>query len=231
MPASSGRTSLDERAIRAIIAHELAHAELQHTTGGQNMLDFLRASENVLHYANPDRTISGRLAELLLRSLLTWLDREYRALSRQDELAADQRASGRMGQSEMARSLVLVAGGTARLKELVYTPLETDMLGAISVPATPLQRISARIGELRAHDELTAAARKAMEEETDDEQSTHPPFSTRLANLGYTTLPAVDPIETPAMERLLRSDVAQEIAIRLDGQWRKLAQRWVEVGM
>ena len=50
---------LDERAIRSIIAHEVAHARLQHASGGTNLLDFIAASENVLYYADPDRTITG----------------------------------------------------------------------------------------------------------------------------------------------------------------------------
>ena len=52
---------LDERAIRAIIAHEIAHTRLRHTSGGTNLYDFVAASENVLYYADPDRTITGAL--------------------------------------------------------------------------------------------------------------------------------------------------------------------------
>lgn len=221
----------DERALRAVIAHEVAHAELQHVSGGTNLLDFLRACENVLHYANPDRTVTGRLAELLLRTLLTWLNREYRALSRENELAADSRAAHWIGQAEMARSLALLAGGTTRLRELVFAPLETDLLGAISVPATPLQRMAAQLAEIRAGDELAAAAAGAMKEEKDDPDSTHPPFGRRLANLGYTAIPAIDPVETPAIERLLAPEAARELSARLDAEWRKMAQGWVHVGM
>ncbi|GLH81964.1 hypothetical protein SSBR45G_68730 [Bradyrhizobium sp. SSBR45G] len=222
---------LDERAIRATVAHEVAHAELRHITGSKNLLDFMHACDNVLHYANPDRTITGRLAALLLRSLLTWLNGEHRALSRRNELAADRRAAALMGPSEMARSLVLIAGAVARLRELVFTPLETDMLGAVSVPAAPLQRVSARLADLRDHDALTAAAAKTMEEEPgEDPDSTHPPLRARLANLGYATLPAVDPIEAPAIERVLSPDTARDLSARLDAEWRKLAQTRVRLG-
>ncbi|BAM92774.1 conserved hypothetical protein [Bradyrhizobium oligotrophicum S58] len=221
----------DERAVRAVIAHEVAHAELQHISGGANLLDFLRACENVLHYANPDRTVTGRLAEPLLRSLLIWLNSEYSTLSRRDELAADSRAAQWIGQAEMARALTLLAGCTVRLRELVFAPLESDMLGAIRVPATPLQRMSAQRAEIRADDALAAAAATAMTEEKDDPDSTHPPFSKRLANLGYTAIPAIDPVETPAIERLLVPEAARELSARLDAEWRKMAQTWVQVGM
>jgi hypothetical protein len=78
---------LDERAIRAVIAHEVAHARLQHASGGANLADFIAASANVLYYADPDRTITGRLAHALLHSLLEWLDEEHRALSREMSFA------------------------------------------------------------------------------------------------------------------------------------------------
>ena len=221
---------LDERAIRAIVAHEVAHAELRHITGGANLLDFLRASENVLHYADPDRTITGRIAELLLRSLLEWVNKEYLALSRQNELAADSLASELTGRAEMARALVMVAGGTARLRELVFAPLETEMLGAISVPATPLQRISAQLAEIRRPDQLAAAAAtKLQDEETAD--STHPSLRRRLANLGYDAIPAVEPVETSAIAQLLSPEAARDVSARLDREWRRVAQTWVHVGM
>ncbi|NPU13232.1 M48 family metalloprotease [Bradyrhizobium sp. 83012] len=221
---------LDERAIRATIAHEVAHAELRHITGSGNLFDFLRACENVLHYANPDRTITGRIAAFLLRAVLEWVNREYRALSRQNELAADRRAAALMGPAEMARSLVLIAGGAARLRELVFAPLETDMLGAISVPATPLERISTQLAAIRDHDALAAAAAKTMDEEPmEDPDSTHPPLRASLANLGYATLPAVDPIEAPAIAQLLPPDAARDLAARLDAEWRKLAQTRVRL--
>ncbi|CCD84837.1 conserved protein of unknown function [Bradyrhizobium sp. ORS 285] len=222
---------LDERAVRATIAHEVAHAELRHITGAGNLFDFLRACENVLHYANPDRTITGRIAAWLLRAVLGWVNKEYLALSRQNELAADRRAATLMGQPEMARSLVLIAGGVARLRDLVFAPLESDMLGAISLPATPQQRISTHLGEIRDHDALTAAAAKTMEEEPiENPDSTHPPLRASLANLGYTALPAVDPIEAPAIGRLLSPDTARELSARLDAAWCKSAQIRVRLG-
>jgi len=101
---------LDERAIRAVIAHEVAHARLRHASGGTNLRDFIAASENVLHYADPDRTITGRIAHALLHSLLEWLEKEYRALSRENELGAD--AGGRTGRTR--RDGACIGAGRSR---------------------------------------------------------------------------------------------------------------------
>jgi hypothetical protein len=61
---------LDARAVRTIVAHEVAHARLQHTSGATNLQEFMVAAENLFDYADPERSISGRLALLLLQSLL-----------------------------------------------------------------------------------------------------------------------------------------------------------------
>jgi len=141
---------LDERAIRAVIAHEIAHTRLKHTSGSTNLYDFVAASENVLYYADPDRTITGRVAHALLHSLVEWLSAEYRALSRENELCADGDAAEQVGREEMARALVLTEGGGARLTELVMKPLEKEMLGAIKAPTSPLQRILSQLEDIRA---------------------------------------------------------------------------------
>src|SRR5262249_47998418 len=45
---------LDERAVRAIVAHEVGHAELQHTSGGANLYEFILAALNIFEYADPE---------------------------------------------------------------------------------------------------------------------------------------------------------------------------------
>lgn len=59
---------LDERAIRAVIAHEVAHARLQHASGGTNLFDFIAASENVSTtrtQIGPSRGVSPMLSFIL----------------------------------------------------------------------------------------------------------------------------------------------------------------------
>ena len=67
----------------------------------------MAASENVFLYANPEWTITGRMLRVLMHSMLEWLAREYRALSRENELQADLGAVEQVGQAGAARALVL----------------------------------------------------------------------------------------------------------------------------
>src|SRR6266481_2908525 len=77
---------LDERAVRAVVAHEVGHAELQHTSGGANLNEFILAALNIFEYADSATTITGRISETLLNALLEWLQKEYLILSRRNEL-------------------------------------------------------------------------------------------------------------------------------------------------
>lgn len=220
---------LDERAVRAVVAHEVAHARLQHTTGASNLSDFLAASENVLYYADPDRTITGRIAYILLRSLLEWIRTEYRSLSRENELAADSGAAEQVGRDETARALVLMEACGARLTDLVFKPLEKEMLGAVRVPTPPFQRISAQLGDIRAVEQMATAVAAGPTREAEPD-ATHPPFEKRLANLGFTAIPAIDTVQESAINRLLSPETAKALSARFDDEWRKRARDWVSVG-
>lgn len=221
-------TLLDERAIRAVVAHEIAHMRLRHTSGVTNLYDFVAASENVLHYADPNRTVTGRVAHLLLRSLIDWLWEEHRALSRENELCADWDAGKQVGREEMARALVLIEGGAARLTELVMRPLEKEMLGAIKIPTPPLQRMMSLLDDIKAPEQLVAAAVAGLSNEQDPE-SRHPPFGKRLANLGFTDIPTIGNVETSAIDRVLSPGTASELLTRFDDEWCKKMQGWVSV--
>lgn len=220
---------LDQRAIRAIIAHEVAHAQLRHTSGATNLFDFISASENVLHYADPDRTITGRIAHALLHSLLEWLDREYRVLSRENEICADGGAAEQVGRDEMARALVLTEGASARLADLVFVPLDKELIGAIKAPMPPLQRILNLLGEIRAPVQLAAAAVAALGREQDPE-STHPAFGERLASLGFTEIPSIEAIQNSAIDQVLSEEAVRELPAKFDNEWCKRVDELVGVG-
>jgi hypothetical protein len=220
---------LDERAVRAIVAHEVAHAQLRHTSGSINLADFIAASENVLFYANPEWTITGRIVRALLHSMLEWLEKEYRALSRENELHADLGAAEQVGRAEMARALVLTEACGTRLADLVFSPLQKEMLGAINPPRPPFERVFKQLGDIRAPQSLAAAAAAGLTREHDPD-ATHPPFAKRLANLGYADIPEIDEVQTSAIDQLLSRDAAKDIPARFDEEWRKKAQAWVTVG-
>jgi Zn-dependent protease with chaperone function len=219
---------MDQRAIRAVIAHEIAHTRLRHTSGGTNLYEFLAASQTVLHYADPDRTVTGRIAHALLHSLLEWLEAEYRALSRENELCADSDAARQVGREEMARALVLLEGGGTRIDDLVMKPLEQEMLGAIRAPTPPLQRIAAQLQDIREPEQLAAAATAGLRGE-EDPASTHPPFGKRLANLGFTDVPPIDKVETSAIDQLLSPETADALLLRFNDEWRKRVRDYVSV--
>jgi hypothetical protein len=208
---------LDERAVRAIVAHEVAHASLQHTSGGANLFEFMAAAENIFHHADPDTTITGRLAHLLLHRLVEWLQAEYRTLSRQNELAADRDAAEWVGRGEMARALVLVEALSNRVVETIFKPLETEVLGAIRAPAPPLQRIIARLETIRA-EPIDGAALAAKPAEP-DENATHPPLRARLANLGFADVPSIDMAKTSAADTIMSADAVKQFLARFDGDW------------
>ncbi|UWU76363.1 M48 family metalloprotease [Bradyrhizobium huanghuaihaiense] len=220
---------LDERAIRAVVAHEVAHAQLRHTSGSINLADFIAASENVFLYADPEWTITGRIVRALLHSMLEWLEKEYRALSRENELGADLGAAEQVGLGETARALVLMEACGTRLIDLVFAPLEKEVLGAINAPRPPFERIVKQLADIRAPEPMAAAAVAGLSREHDPD-STHPPFGKRLANLGYTDIPEIDEIRTSAIDQLLSRDAAKDLPARFDGEWRKKAQEWVSVG-
>lgn len=220
---------LDQPAVRAIVAHEVAHARLRHTSGSINLADFIAASENVFLYANPEWTITGRVLRVLLHSMLEWLEREYRALSRENELHADLGSAEQVGRAEAVRALLLMEACGRRLTDLVYAPLQKEMLGAINAPPPPFERIFKQLADIRAPEPMIAAAVAGLTREHDPD-STHPPFAKRLANLGYTEIPEIDEVRTSAIDQLLSRDAAKDIPARFDAEWRKKAQAWVAVG-
>ena len=209
---------LDDRAVRAVVAHEVAHARLQHTTGAANLDEFIQAAANLFEHLDPERTITGRIAYLLLQSLLAWVTAEYRMMSRQNELAADRQAADRTGTHDMARALVLLDGAAAGMKELVMGPLDKELLGAIRAPTPPLQRLVDQLDAIRAHRAVDGAAETKEDEDTEDY---HPPLHERLANLGFAAIPQVEMPQMTAAESLLSTAAMKELLAEFNDTWRR----------
>jgi Zn-dependent protease with chaperone function len=186
----------------------------------------MAATENVFFYADPEHTVTGYVVHILLHSLLERLEKEYRALSRENELAADLEAAEQVGREEMARALVMMEVCGARLTDLVFAPLQKEVLGAIKAPSPPFARISDQIAAIRAPGPMTAASLSREH----DPDSTHPPIGQRLASLGYTDIPDVGEVQASAVDQLLSPDAAKELSLRFDDEWRKKVQEWVSVG-
>jgi Zn-dependent protease with chaperone function len=216
---------LDEHAVRAVLAHEVAHARLQHTSGAANLHEFIVAVRNLFDYFDPDRTITGRIAYTILHSLLTWILMEYRSLSRKNELDADLESAERVGAQDAARALVLFYAYGARMKDLVIAPLEKALVGAIRAPTPPLQRLINQLDAVRALERIEEADLMA-EEETDSE---HPPLRARLANLGWADIPKVEAAKGSAAEALLSTSTMKDLLERFDGDWQSRVNQIVGI--
>jgi Zn-dependent protease with chaperone function len=216
---------LDERAVRAVVAHEVGHAELQHTSGGANLYEFILAALNIFEYADPETTITGRISAIVLNALLEWLQKEYLILSRRNELEADRQAAECVGRYETARALVLVESMSARMNEVVFT--HTELLGAIRAPAPPLQRIISHLETIRMPGSIEAAALACFATEKEDPNATHPPLRQRLAR--FTEVPKVDAPQTSAADALLSDQAFNNLVSRLDSKWTRKATESVDI--
>jgi Zn-dependent protease with chaperone function len=213
---------LDDRAVRAVVAHEVAHARLQHTTGGANLYEFIVAAANLFDHLDPERTITGRIAHILLKSLLGWVWAEFHAIGYRNELAADGEAGERTGAHEMARALVLSHHAAWGLKELIDDPLDKELLGAIRAPTPPLQRVVDQLDAIWAY-RTTDVGEPRASEEPDAEKDCHPPLRERLANLGFAAIPDVVPPGASAAESLLSAQALKQRLTEFNDRWRRNA--------
>jgi hypothetical protein len=94
---------------------------------------------------------------------------------------------------------------------------------------TPFQRIFNRLADIRAPEQLAAAAVASLKHEQDSE-STHPPLDKRLANLGFTDIPPIDKAQNSAVDQVLSPEALRELPARFDDEWRKRVREWVNVG-
>ena len=129
----------------------------------------------------------------------------------------------------MARALVLTEGAGARLADLVFVPLEKELLGAIKAPMPPFQRIFNQLAEIRAPEQLAATAVSTPRREQDSE-SMHPPLGERLANLGFTEIPSIEEIQNSAIDRVLSQEAVRELPARFDNEWCKKMNELVGAG-
>jgi len=214
---------LDERAVRAVVAHEVAHARLQHTTGGTNLHEFMVAAANLFDHLDAERTITGRIAHALLSSLLARVSAEFHAIRYRNELEADHHAGERTGAHDMARALVLLHNVGWGIKELIIDPLDKELLGAIRAPTPPLQRLVEQLDAIRTY----RASDEAEPHDEEQPEDYHPPLRERLANLGLTTIPDVELPRTSAAESLVSAPRLKQLLTEFNADWRRKAERLV----
>jgi hypothetical protein len=123
---------------------------------------------------------------------------------------------------------VLVEGISARMNEVVFIPLQKELLGAIRTPAPPLERIISRLQTIWMPGPIEAAALACLSEK-EDSNGTHPSLRQRLANLGFTEVPKLDVPQTSAAEVLLSDQAFKDLVTRLDSQWTRRAAASVDI--
>jgi Zn-dependent protease with chaperone function len=214
---------LDERAVRTVVAHEVAHARLQHTTGGANLYEFMVTAANLFDHLDPERTITGRIARMVLESLLAWVSAEFHTIRYRNELEADRQAGEPTGAHDAARALVLVHNAARGMKELIFDPLDKELLGAIRAPTPPLQRLVDRLDAVRAY----RASDEPEPQAEDQPKDHHPPLRERLANLGFATIPDVELPRRSAAESVVSAVRLKQLLMEFNEKWRRSADEHV----
>lgn len=212
-------TLLDIRALKAVLAHELAHFRHKDTNGSLKLTELEMSFNAIFDYAPPGTTLSGSVLYWALGPLARAFEKEELRLSRVAELEADRLSATLGDQHETARALILIVAGTELVKERVFIPLQREMLGAISAPRTPMTRILEVAPDMRSAETLQALLPPRAPEDDDDSAMTHPHWRKRLASLGFEEPPAVDPPLSFAVEEMLDAEFLAEKRTALDALW------------
>lgn len=218
---------LDQSAIAAVIAHEVAHNRLQHTSGARNLHDFESCFTTLFQRFPSQTTLTGIVTDALLGRFGNWLGDEFLRVSRKNELQADQALMGAPGRAEMARGLILAHALDVFCGERILEPLRQELLGAMRLPRSPLARLLAHGPELRRPETLRTYARKAWDKPATAE-STHPSLQQRLAALGFNELVDIAPVEHPAIDDLLPQPLRTRLIEAAEAEWAKSIRSCVE---
>ena len=217
----------DEEAIGAILAHEDAHVRNKDTNGGLNLVEFEKSFDAVFDYAPPGSSISGSLLYAALGGMSEAFEHENIRLSRQAEIAADRHASASSHAAEAARALLLVAAAGVLFKQQVYEPLDKELKGAMRAPRPPLDRLLEKADILSSADRLQEYAQAGWQL-PDDEKSSHPSWSDRLAALGFASLPELRPITRSAISTLVTKSTVSEHIARFNTEWTSRVEDFLE---
>ncbi len=210
--------TLDERAVLAVLAHEVEHDRRQHTTGSLNIAEFEQTFVTLFEHLPPERTLTGAAVYAVLGRVGQWLAQEELALSRRNEFEADSALAGAAGRREMARALTLTDVVAEFYVQEIVGPLRIELLGAMAVPRSPLLRLLEARAALREPGLLARYVALAYAK-PDDPSSTHPSLAQRLASLGEVGLPAIEPVDVIAADVLLLPELQSALIAKFDRDW------------
>jgi hypothetical protein len=213
--------------LSAVLAHELGHYH-----GGDTMLGpWIYKTRSAI-----GRTIIA-LAEggsTVVRKPFEWYGTLFlkvtHAISRAQELAADELAARVVGAKHLIAGLKAVHGGSAAFNAF----LQAEFLPVLSAGyRTPLgQGFRAFLDDKRLKAALDRIVTQEIEDPDDDELDTHPPLAQRIAALARFDDATSEADDTPAIELLGECDAA-EAGLIADADakplrplaWSKVAER------
>lgn len=219
---------LDRPAVEAVLEHEFAHAELNHSAGLTRIHEFLKTYEAFDGYLSDDLPLVELFLAAVFPAFAAWLEREYRRLSKIYEIQADRQSAHRLGTVVEARSLILSAGGAHMARAVIFDPLEKELIGAVVAPKPPLDRILERRAELTNRGNLEKAVKQIMLEEPDSDSS-HPPLEERLSAIGAKPDMAFEPVGPPASETMLPEKTSNRLLRDMNRQWTEAADAYVRL--
>ncbi|MEM9632359.1 MAG: M48 family metalloprotease [Pseudomonadota bacterium] len=208
----------DERFLRSIIAHEVGHAQCQHTTGATNLHEFLETFETLFEYADPETTIVGGIVDW---GLGAWYERaqgELMRVSRMNELEADLIAARLCSPQDAAETETFLATVGLAVSNRIHDPLETELLSAIRAPQPPFIRVEEQrpsLVSIETQDELMPEAWKEATSAT----SSHPAFRERFENVLPNQTPTAVEVGEPAAITCLPLKTFEQVKTRLTQQW------------
>ena len=210
--------TMDHEAIKAVLAHEYAHLRNRDVNGKLGLFEMEKCFEAVFDYAPPRQSVFGSVLYLLLTPITDALAKEEQRLSWSAEFASDRHAAEVGHAAGVARALILLNAAVELYERKVEEPLAKELLGAMSPPRPPLARFLDLASELTRRRELAEYARLALEKPIDS-TSDHPPFGERLAALGYSSMPEVEPITLSGLSMITDQKKLADLIREFDDAW------------
>lgn len=209
---------LDVEAFRAILKHEHAHVNNKDTNGGRNTAEFYKCFEFVFDFTPPGETVTGTVVALLLEDFSTLVKTEEMRLSREAELKADRYSEEQGEAKEIARALKILGSLAAYAREVIYEPMEVELLNSASAPLPAFKRLLKPEASEVFWQDLEVYWAKALKEKFDD-TSSHPSYEARLQALDISPDMQVKTVRSNVLSELFSQDCLRTIDAEFESDW------------
>ncbi len=209
---------LDRPSVEAVFEHEFAHADRKHSHGLTRLGEFVNTYgtfEDLIEHLMPAVAF---VLELAFRLFDLIVKPEFLRRSWQHEFEADKQSAERIGTDIEANTQMLLEGSAKLAEQLVYEPLEEEILGSVSAPKPPLDRLLEQREELTNPQNLQIAVDEIFSKDEDPE-STHPPLRQRLLAIGANLDRSIQKPGPPAYQYFLSEEGWKAASSKLNDQW------------